>query len=96
MFNLNLYALSVLFRVVRDLFNKYRFHSEIVFDEFCNDNEPLLVIEYDYRDSEKIHDVFGSYIFYAFGDRHIKSFVLEVPEFPKDNDLCKMIIKLKF
>ena len=79
-------------KVMDTLMKTYHFRSDLVFE----DEQVKLIIDFEYGEFDKIKNLVALW-FPMFLEKNITGFCYEVPnDFPKDIDLCKAIINLKF
>lgn len=73
------------------LIKNYHFRSYLDIQEDVN-----LVVEYEYQELEKIKEVFTNVIYFCH-NKDIKSYYHEwLGDMPEDDDICRLVIKLKF
>ena len=74
-----------------ELIKKYHFRSYLDIQEDVN-----LIVEYEYQELEKVKEVFTDFI-YFWHNKNIKSYYHEwLGDMPEDEDICRLVIKLKF
>lgn len=74
-----------------ELMKEYHFRSYLDIQEDIN-----LIVEYEYQELEKVKDVFNNFIHF-WHNKNIKGYYHEWSgDMPEDEDICRLVIKLKF
>lgn len=83
---------KVLGEVMSKLMKIYNFRSDL----FVEDDSIKLIIDFEYGEINRIYNLFHFWLS-MFLEKNIINHCCEIPnDLPKDNDLCKFVIKLKF